>query len=54
MKNNMVNYPHPPTPANLSPYDNRESDTYRKPTAEESSKGSGNFPPMPPAMYLNQ
>jgi hypothetical protein len=54
MKTALVNYPRPPSPANLSPYDSRESDTYRKPTTQESSQGSGEFPPMPPSMYLNK
>jgi|GEM_PF-4798198 len=54
MKTALVNYSRPPSPANLSPYDSREADTYRKPTTQESSQGSGEFPPMPPSMYLNK
>ena len=54
MEKAIVNYPRPPTPANLSPYDSRESSSYREPTTQESTTGSGNFPPMPPAMFLNR
>lgn len=48
----MKNYPRPPSPANLSPYDNKEKDSYREPTQQESQSGVGDFPPVPPAMFL--
>ena len=48
----LVNYPRPPSPANLSPYDSREKSSYREATVAET-KGSGDFPPSPPAMLLN-
>jgi len=49
----MKHYPHPPSPANLTPYDDRERDSYRQPTQEETQSGVGDFPPVPPAMFLN-
>ena len=49
----LANYPRPPTPANLSPYDSRESSSYREPTKQETTSSSGDFPPSPPAMMLN-
>jgi len=52
IKNAWVNYSRPPIPANLSPYDTREESSYRA-TTEAESKGSGAFPPMPPAMYVD-
>lgn len=48
-----ANYPKPPSPANLTAYDSRDSSSYREPTKEETTSGTGNFPPMPPAMYLD-
>jgi hypothetical protein len=49
----MENYPRPPSPANLSPYDTRTKDSYRTPTESETVNGVGDFPPVPPAMMLN-
>ena len=53
MEEAMKNYPRPPSPANLTPYDDREGGSYRKPTKEETQNGTGEFPPIPPAMFLN-
>ena len=54
MEKALANYPTPPIPANLTPYDSRESSSYREPTKAESTSGSGEFPPMPPTVYINQ
>jgi ABC-type Zn2+ transport system substrate-binding protein/surface adhesin len=45
-------YPKPPVPANLTPYDDVDENNLRKPTQTETSKGTDDFPPVPPAMYL--
>jgi len=52
MQQAIAHYPRPPTPANLSAYDSRGEDSYRAITTNES-KGSGEFPPMPPIMKVN-
>ena len=52
MKKAMQFYPRPPSPANLNPYDDIDEGSYRKPTKEEIQNGVGDFPPVPPAMYL--
>jgi hypothetical protein len=49
----IANYPQPPSPANLSPTDSRDDSSFRPPTEKEVSTGSGDFPPVPPAMFLN-
>ena len=52
MAKTISTYPRPPVPANLTPYDDIDENNLRKPTSEESSKGTDDFPPVPPAMYL--
>ncbi len=52
MKKAMQFYPRPPSPASLNPYDDIDEGSYRKPTKEEIQNGVGDFPPVPPAMYL--
>jgi len=52
MAKTISTYPRPPVPASLTPYDDIDENNLRKPTPKESSKGTDDFPPVPPAMYL--